>query len=131
MTATITPARWVQAIRREYLESFVREGGAAVKFCVPLDEAAKAATWNGLSQVGREVGYAVVKVDASETRINLLDKLFFSIAAQIDWPGSLEGVLNSLCARAGYQLPEPSEMSFCEKVAERNRIAADIVKINL
>ena len=131
MTATITPARWIQAIRREYLESFVREGGAAIKFCVPLDGEARAATWNWLSQAGQELGYAVVKVDASETKVNLVDKLFFSIAAQIDWPGLSERVLKRLCEQTGYLLPEASEMSFCERVAERNRISADIVKINL
>lgn len=131
MTATITPARWVQAIRSEYLESFVPEGGAAIKFCVPLDEPARGTTWNALSEVGRELGYVVVKIDASETKVNLVDRLFFSTAAQIDWPGSAERVLNRLCERAGYQLPESSEMSFCERVAERNRIAAEIVNINL
>jgi len=87
--------------------------------------------WNWLSQAGQELGYAVVKVDASETKVNLVDKLFFSIAAQIDWPGLSERVLNRLCEQTGYLLPEASEMSFCERVAERNRISADIVKINL
>ncbi len=56
---------------------------------------------------------------------------FFCVADQIDWSGLSERVLNRLCERAGYQLPDISEMSFCERVAERNGIAVDIVKINL
>ncbi len=77
MTATITSERWVQSIRREYLESFVRDGGAAIKFCVPLDDEARAATWSVLEQIGRELGYVVVKIDACETKVNLVDRLFF------------------------------------------------------
>jgi hypothetical protein len=68
MTATITQTKWIEFIRREYLEGFIRDGGAAVKFCVPVQEQARAATWNALSALGRELGYIVVEADAATTK---------------------------------------------------------------
>ncbi len=57
MTATITPRSWAEFIRREYLADFVREGGAAIKFGVPLEEPARAATRNALDEVARGCGF--------------------------------------------------------------------------
>ena len=131
MTATITPAKWSEFIRQEYLEGFVRDGGAAIKFCVPIQEHTRTAIWNALSALGRELGYIVVETDAGVTKINLIDQLFFHAARQIDWPGLAERVINRLCEREGYKLPDPSQRPFYERVAERNGIDLNIAKINL
>jgi P-loop Domain of unknown function (DUF2791) len=131
VTATITTAKWAEFIQREYLESFIREGGAAIKFCVPMEEEARSSAWNALSQMGHQLGYVVAGVNAVETRLNLADQWFFRIAQQIDWPASAERVVKGLCERAGYKLPDASAGSFYERVAEENGIEANIVKVNL
>jgi len=131
MTATITQAKWCEFIRREYLDGFVRDGGAVVKFCVPIQQQARAATWNALGVLGRELGYIVVKVDAGITKVSSIDQLLFYIAKQIDWPQLAERVINRLCERERYELPNPSQRPFYERVAERNGIELNIAKINL
>jgi hypothetical protein len=131
MTATIRPTTWAELIHREYLEDFIREGGAAIKFCVPLQEEARSPTWNALSQMARKLDYLVLEIDAAETKVNLVDQLFFCIADQIDWPDLAERVVKGLCGRTGYQLPDTSEKPFYERVAEKNGIEANIVTINL
>jgi hypothetical protein len=131
MTATIRPANWAEFIRREYLDGFIREGGAAIKFCVAIDDQARAATWDALGLAAQESGYVVVKIDASATKVNLVEQLFFRVAEQIDWPDLAARVLKRLCEREGYQASDASEGPFYERVAERNGINPNIVKINL
>jgi hypothetical protein len=132
MTASMLPASWAHFIRREYLETFIREGGAAtIKFCVPLEEEARAATWNALDQMGRDLRFLVVRLDASNTKVNAVDQMFFRIAEQVDWPGLAARVVDRLCQHSGYQLPDYSEKPFFEGVAERNEIEPNIIKVNL
>jgi hypothetical protein len=131
MTATITQTKWCEFIRREYLDGFVKDGGAVIKFCVSIEEQAGVATSNALDAVGHELGYIVVKADAGITRLHLIDQLLFHIAKQIDWPQLAERVIDRLCKREGYKLPTPSQRPFFERVAETNGIELNIAKINL
>jgi hypothetical protein len=57
--------------------------------------------------------------------------LFFRVADQIDWPGFAERVVNLLCERERYQLPERSERPFYERLAEKNGLSPDGVMMVL
>jgi hypothetical protein len=131
MTAAIVPANWVHFIRKEYLETFIRDGGAAIKFCVPLEEEARARTANELDQIGQELGFLVVCIDAANTKVNAVDQMFFRIAEQVDWHGLAARVVSRLSQLSGYEPPEDSEKPFFERVGERNAIEPSIVKVNL
>src|SRR5262249_38149933 len=76
MTASILPANWAHFIQCEYLETFVRDGGATIKFCVPIEEEGRARAWNALDQMGRDLGFLVVRLDAGKTKVNAIDQLF-------------------------------------------------------
>ncbi|MBV8055248.1 MAG: DUF2791 family P-loop domain-containing protein [Deltaproteobacteria bacterium] len=131
MIATITPENWTEFIRREYLDGFIREGGAAIKFCVAIDDQSRSAAYGAVELTAKQLGYIVAKIDASTTKVNLVEQLFFRIAQQIDWQGLAERVMRRLCESEGYIPPEASQRSFYERVAERNGINSHIVKINL
>jgi len=131
MTATITPSNWAKFIRREYLDGFIREGGAAIKFCVAIEDQSRSTAYDAVELTAKELGYVVGKIDASTTKVNLVEQLFFRIAQQIDWQGLAERVMRRLCESEGYIPPGVSQRSFYERVAERNGINSDIVKINL
>ncbi|MBV8452695.1 MAG: DUF2791 family P-loop domain-containing protein [Deltaproteobacteria bacterium] len=131
MIATITPENWTEFIRREYLDGFIREGGAAIKFCVAIDDQSRSAAYGAVELTAKQLGYIVAKIDASATKVNLVEQLFFRIAQQIDWQGLAERVMRRLCESEGYIPPEASQRSFYERVAERNGINSHIVKINL
>jgi P-loop Domain of unknown function (DUF2791) len=131
MTPAITPANWAEFIRREYLDGFVREGGAAIKFCVPLDDTSRQATASALSSIGQELGFLVIKIDAAEVKINLVDRLFFAAARQINWSGFAESVMMRLCERKGYKLPDSSGEPFYLRVAAKNEVSPDLVRMDL
>ena len=78
-----TPGEWLGVVRQEYLETFIRSGGSALKIAVPRDEQARNAISDGLIQSGSELDFLVVQVDSADTRVHMMDQLFFKIADQI------------------------------------------------
>ncbi len=127
MMPTMAVDEWFGVMRREYLESFVREGGASIKFCVPLCETLRETLRAGMRREAQALGYLWAEVDAAQTRVQLPDQIFFRIAAQIDWTALGRGVLFDLCRRDNFEPPAWSAQPFYQAVAERNSIDADAV----
>ena len=86
MPNTVSLQAWLQVIDVEYLSSFVRDGGASVKFAVTPDEL-KADLYSEMEVRCRELDYLLVKLDASArgTRAHMPQDIFFSLAARVDW----------------------------------------------
>ena len=89
----------------EYLADYVAHGGAAVKFVVPADDGAAAAFTSGFAAAAGDAGYAVASVDAAETRVHLLEQVFFDVARQVDWDGLAAAAAARAAAAAGYPPP--------------------------
>lgn len=90
----------------EYLADYVARGGAAVKFVVPDDEGAASAFTTGFAAAATLAGYAVASVDAVETRVHLLEQVFFDVARQVDWDGLAAGAAARAATAAGYPPPD-------------------------
>src|SRR4051794_26014018 len=104
MTVLLDQSEWLEHIRREYLDGYVRAGGAAVKFAVPCDGSMPASVLATLSTESSDRGYVVVTLDAAITRIHLADRLFFAIAEQVPWDELVIGVLARLARAEGFQM---------------------------
>ena len=85
MTNAMAPDRWVDFLRQEYLESFIPEGGGAIKFVVPLEEETRAQLSPMLQRTAVERGFLTVHVDAETTGVHAIDRIFFRIAEQLPW----------------------------------------------
>jgi hypothetical protein len=99
---------YVDFFGREYLDSYVADGGAAVKFIVAAaDEDAE-----HFSQTVQERavagGYLAARVDAASTRIHMMDQLFFAVAPQVDWDGLAAQAVRAAMAAAAHPVPEGS-----------------------
>ncbi len=81
----IATREYTSFLDAEYLRSFVAHGGSAVKFVVPANEAELHGFGEALRATAAGAGYVRVRVDASQTKIHLMDQVFFEIARQIDW----------------------------------------------
>jgi hypothetical protein len=92
MTAEINAVEYAAFLAEAYLSSFVRDGGAAVKFAVGADAAALERLDRDLQQAGESLGFTSVRVAAAQTRISMIQQIFFAVAAQIDWRGLAERV---------------------------------------
>ena len=107
------PQDWLEVIRSEYLEDFVRQGGAAVKFVVPGTESGRQAVREGLRRAAVDGGFQFAFVDAETTRIHLVDRVFHDVARQIDWDVLTRAFLTQSLSEMGYKVPAPgAEFSF-------------------
>ncbi len=119
----VTPEKWLDVIRREYLETFVRDGGSALKIAVPRDALARNIVSDGLAQSGSDLGFLVVQVDAAETRVHMMDQLFFQIAKQVPWRPLSEKVVTKLAHDKMFKTPQDGDGSLSERLAAANALS--------
>lgn len=105
MVATITPSRWLDFISTEYLDSFIRQGGSSVKFAVPLDEDLRDHLRSDLVTRAERLGYLSATISAAQTRVHMIDQLFFAIADQVPWRLLSERIVLKIAESQGYLVP--------------------------
>jgi hypothetical protein len=111
---------WLEVIRAEYLRTFVRDGGAAVKFVVPPVELGPERLVEALRQVSQMEGYQFAFVDAARTKVQRIDAIFHEIARQVDWGRLTCSYLSRMLAKNGYRCPESREDFRISTLAELN-----------
>ena len=77
---------WLRFVDAEYLSTFIREGGASVKFAVTPDEL-KPELRESVKALCRDSGCLFVELDAAsmDMRAYMPQDIFFGLAGQIDW----------------------------------------------
>jgi hypothetical protein len=133
MTASIQPEVWLRFTEQEYLASFIRDGGAAIKFVVPLDAALRPELLNGLSAIGDQAGYLVVGINAAETKIHMVDEIFFRTAEQVPWHILSQKVLAKLAAESGYSWVANANADgpLYRRLAEVNQVDPQMLHLDL
>jgi hypothetical protein len=117
---------WLDLMQREYLASFIPDGGSTVRLAVAAPERLGAVA-EGLRERGRAAGLAVIAIDTADTKLHLLQNLFFAIAAAIDWDSLIQGRLERMVADTGYRWPEAGRRTTLAAVAEANGIAPNLL----
>ncbi len=102
MPNTIALGDWLQVIDKEYLSSFVRDGGASVKFAVTPDEL-KADLYTAAKARCAELDYLFVQLDAAHMRVHMPQDIFFKFASQVDWRLLARRMILRLSDERGYQ----------------------------
>ena len=102
---SLSSLEWVAVIRREYLQSFLPNGGAAVKFAVVDDPESRKEIQLQLREAAKQDGLLVAKIDAQYIKMHMMDRVFHKIAKQTDWDELAVTFLTRLLRENGYQLP--------------------------
>jgi len=118
---------YVGFLDAEYLHDYVEGGGAAVKFVAAPDDASAGAFIEGLRAVAERAAYVVATVDAAETRVHLLEQVFFEVARQVDWDGVAVTATRAAVAAAGYPAPPGGGVSL-DELAVHHRVDARELK---
>lgn len=112
---------YVGFLEEEYLRGYVDRGGAAVKFAVGPDDHSAEAFAERLSAAARHAGYVVATVDAAETRVHLLEQVFFSVARQVDWEALASTATRAAVAAAGYPAPPDGDLKL-DRLASHHQV---------
>lgn len=97
---------WVTLLEGEYLNDFVAKGGAAVKLAVAPHPGAVNRTLYRVAEVATPQGFLTVWVNAAETRVQMIQNLFYAAARATDWDTVAERWLRRRFARSGYTVAE-------------------------
>ncbi len=116
----MSPEEWVTWVGGEYLATFVREGGAAVKFAAPSTDAGRSELRERLATTGQAHGFQVAILDAAEVRLHLIDRLFHAVAQQVDWDALARAYLERLLRARGLRQPPAPEGLAVARLAELN-----------
>ncbi len=92
---------WLAVIDREYLSTFIRNGGSAVKFAV-AEEDRRPGLRTALMSQGESLGYLFVDLDAATCRAYMPQDLFFGVARQVDWRSLARHVILGFLAEEGF-----------------------------
>lgn len=126
---TIDRNDWLDLLEREYLDGFVRDGGAAVKFALLADRHEGDRLVEEVVRRAEANGYLVAVVDSSKSRVHYTQDLFFSIARQVPWADLARRYLIKIYADLGYRLEH--EDCRIDSVAALNGVEPNVLKSEL
>ena len=99
---TIPLDEWLGFLDREYLSTFIRDGGASVKFAV-ADDDLRPTLRDSLRALCAERGFLCIEIDAAARRVHMPQDIFFGIASQIDWRLLANRLVLRLASESGYE----------------------------
>ena len=101
MSNSIPIQEWLGFIDSEYLSTFVKDGGASVKFAVTPEER-KSELYRSLKARCEELDYVFVELDAVTSRVHMPQDIFFALAKQIDWRLLAQRMVRRLAEEKGF-----------------------------
>jgi hypothetical protein len=126
---TVSLAEWLGTIEQEYLDGFIGEGGAAVKFALVTGEQPARRLADQLVTRAEQRGFAAVQVDAATTRLHMIQDLFFAVARHLPWLQLVDGVLVRTYQNRGFTV-EGGNVSI-DAVASASGVEANMVRQEL
>jgi hypothetical protein len=122
----VSLTEWVGLLREEYLAEFIRSGGAAVKLAV-ISPDRSAAVLDAVERETQHHGYLAARVEAAETRVHMIDRIFFAVARQVDWDAATDQYLRLLFQQHGIQVEEDQPLQDMDAIAALNgRLKPDL-----
>jgi hypothetical protein len=101
-----------------------------VKFAIPLDAEATPEVRASIARLGVRLGFTVAPVASSDTRVHMIDQVFFRVAEHVPWRDLSREVIRKLAREAGYSVPPPSETPVLAGLAEANGVGHDVVMMD-
>ncbi len=106
----IRPDEWVSVLTREYLDGFVRAGGALVRVAVCPSPAEAAGLGERVRAAGAGRGFVVAHVDGATCRAHLVDRLVAEVGKQVPWDELTGDFLRSALRGRGLEPPEDGRL---------------------
>ncbi|MCC6920868.1 MAG: DUF2791 family P-loop domain-containing protein [Alphaproteobacteria bacterium] len=124
----VDSAEWLRLMEAEYLSEFVPEGGSAIKFAVVPDDAKADELRASLMALGESHQMVCAHIDSAETKLHMIQDVFFGVARQIDWNTSAQSFLERLFRKQGYQWPNPGQPMTVQALSAANDVDPTILR---
>lgn len=115
------PSTWFTVLQQEYLRDYVKAGGSAVKFAVLVDESEPREICRAVTDLAIHEHYLGIHLDARESKVHLIDLLFYDMARRIDWDEYARRFVVACLERQGCTLPDPQDSLNWGSLARCNR----------
>ena len=113
---------YAEFLATEYLDSYIADGGAAVKFVVvanPEEAQQFSRTVHDRAAAG---GYVAAGVDAVDVRVHMMDQVFFAVARQVAWDALAAQRVLAAFAAVDYPVADSGDDISVEAVAAHHRV---------
>ncbi len=133
MPNTIPLHDWLSFIDSEYLSSFIRDGGASIKFAV-TPEGLKPELYQAVTDRCWEADCIVVKLDAVGVRVHMPQDIFFGMASQVDWRHLARRRILELTREIGYRADSvefTQAGNIFEAIGTVNGLDSDFMRLEL
>ena len=134
MTNTLPIQEWLDVIKDEYLQGFVKDGGSSIKFAVLTREDLTPLLKDAFRSIASNLGFMVVAVDSGETRVHMPQDIFFRIAEQLDWGLLAKRMVLRLCEDLPYHtdtIDPENETPIVDAISATNSVATGIIDLEL
>lgn len=125
ITAENLVAQWT----KDYLSTYIRQGGASVKV-VAGSEFARLALNERLFRTASEQDFSSCLVNAASTPVHTLYQLYNAIASQLNWKVLAGQFITKCCSELGYEVA-PSRALSVDTIAEQNGLDPQLVGLTL
>ena len=123
----VTAETWLDLIDREYLRQFISGGGSAVKF-VEADAEELDEIQARLAALAEQHGLVPCRINASETRLHMIQDIFFAISRSLDWSAMAQAFVEALVTEQGYGWPRPGGGATFQDLAAYNEIDVRLLR---
>ena len=127
---TIPIADWLKFVSDEYLSTFIKDGGASVKFAVTSDEL-RPKLCADVKALCEKMDYVFVKLDAATRRVHMPQDIYFGLASQLDWPLMARRLVLRLAEEKGYlveSIDPANSGSVFDAIANANGLDSQFVQ---
>ena len=125
-TEPLPVSDWLAVIEREYFTDFLHAGGAAAKFLIG-GPAALDDIQTEVMSLARRHGLLRAHLSAEDTKLHMMQEMFFALARALPWDTLLQRYLESLFARNEHPWPRPGVALGTAALAQAYTIAPGIM----
>jgi hypothetical protein len=126
VTASLAVSEYGEFLKDEYLDSFVAEGGAAVKVAIAPSRREAEHLASDVTKAAANAGYTCVHIDAAQIRTSLVQQVFFAVARAVDWRSAARAVVrDAIVAQFGVEIERPPTL---EAIGEATNLDAPLVR---
>ena len=124
---------WLGFLDSEYLSTFIKDGGASIKFAVTTEDL-KPELRTAIVGRSKELDYIVIEVDAAVSRVHMPQDIFFEMASQVDWRILARRLILRLASDRGHRVDSINPIdsgNIFKAIGESNGLSSEFVYLGL